>query len=106
MMHLSEPIIAFMLMASAGIDDKHRVSILKAATNAISVEKTESDTSKRTSADILQNFQYETVASILRQCVRRDTTKNSDKVLNANQGKFGHGKYSGRKDENLSQMWN
>lgn len=93
-----------MLMESEGIYYKHRVSIFETAAKSFYVEEAEFDTSKRTSSEIVQNGQYKTVASIMRQFFRRDTPRNPGNAMNSNQGKLGIEKYSFCKDEHLSRM--
>lgn len=62
-----EYITAFMLMASAVINDSHRVSIVAVAANDIAAEADVKASSCHSSADLVNNVRSETVASILRQ---------------------------------------
>lgn len=86
---LPESIAAFMLMANAGIDDKHRVSMPAAAAYYGPVSKQKDDMSQNASADIVKSVQYETVPSVIRQCKARENKHSSTTTRNAKQGRFG-----------------
>ena len=94
-LQLPESITAFMLMSSGNIDDSNRVSIMASAANELMTSKVEDEVmmmSNMSSADIVQNVKYETVASIIRQCERRDTTHNNGSNLKVHQGGFRSGR--------------
>lgn len=91
-------------MKSYDVDDNHGVSILAVAAKDFSVGKSPYNTTKRTSADIVNNVQYETVASIWRQYACRDISRNHSNALNSNQERLAHKAFSSRKGEPLARM--
>lgn len=87
-----EAITTFMFMASAAIDDNHLASILAVVAYDIGAEAEVKPSSCYSSADLVHTVRYETVASISRQCEKRDNKKPSSSPLSVNQGKLDHGR--------------
>ena len=75
---LSQSLISFLLLANAAVDDNHRVSILAAAVSKPSTASEPGSASDGTQMDpngnfrMLQELDYEAVATVLRSC---DTVK-------------------------------
>ena len=91
---LSQSLVAFLLLANAAVDDNHRISILAAAVPKSSSPSESSSGSESTPMDatgnsrLLQELDYESVATVLRSC---DTVKEHSDSANSQNRYPGNG---------------